>query len=62
MTDPFYVTRSKIEKVDSGHRRAHLEAGPTIDFGVHGVIKRHYRLDHPDRPLPVDYIAAATGG
>jgi hypothetical protein len=62
MSEAFYVARSTIEKVDRGTRRAHLEAGPIMDFGVHGAIKQHYRLEVPDRPLPVDYIAAATGG
>jgi hypothetical protein len=61
MTEPFYVARSAIVKVDSGHRRARLALGPTLDFGVHGPVKEHYRLDHVDRPLPVDYIVAATG-
>src|SRR4030095_6845677 len=37
--------------------------GSTADMGVHGPIKDHYALT-PARelPLPVDYIAAATGG
>ena len=45
-----------------GSRRAVLETGTEIDFGVHGAIKRHYRLDDvPDLPLPVDCVAAAVG-
>lgn len=62
MTEPFYVARASIEKVAGTHRRAHLESGATVDFGVHGSIKRHFRLDHePDLPLPVDFIVAAAG-
>jgi hypothetical protein len=61
MSEPFYVTRTRLEKVDSGHRRAHMTLDVTLDFGVHGPVKEHYRLDHPNRPLPVDYIVAATG-
>jgi uncharacterized OsmC-like protein len=62
MSEPFYVARAKVEKVDSTHRRARLALGPSLDFGVHGPIKSHYRLEHPDRPLPIDYVVAATGG
>ncbi len=63
MTEFTYVSRSRIEKVAGLHRRAHLESGADCDFGVHGVIKEHYRLS-PERelPLPVDYIVAATAG
>ncbi len=63
MADPFYTARARVEKVRGVHRRATLEDGTTVDFGVHGPIKTHYRLDHePDLPLPVDYIVAATAG
>ena len=62
MTDPFYVSRAEIEKVDGVHRRARLEVGASFDMGVHGAIKEHYNLDTKDLPLPVDYIVAATGG
>ena len=63
MSDPFYTARSSVRKVDGIHRRATLEDGTEVDFGVHGAIKAHFRLDdEPDRPLPVDYIAAAAAG
>lgn len=62
MSDPLYISRSRIEKGE-GRRIAYLEAGPVVEFGVHGAIKQHYKLDHlPAVPLPVDYIVAATGG
>ena len=62
MTDPFYVARAEIAKVEGVQRRATLETGMKVDFGVHGAIKAHYGLDDaPDLPLPVDYIAAAVG-
>jgi hypothetical protein len=62
MTDPFYVARAEIAKIEGVHRRATLETGTEVDFGVHGAIKAHYQLDSaPDLPLPVDYIAAAVG-
>lgn len=60
MTDPFYVSRARVEKIEGVHRRAHLEAGATIDVGVHGPIKEHYRIDTKDLPLPVDYVVACT--
>lgn len=63
MTEPFYVSRATVEKVAGVHRRLHLDAGATVDIGVHGPIKAHYKLlDAKDLPLPVDYVVAATGG
>ena len=60
MSEPFYVSRARVEKVKGVHRRAHLETGTTFDVGVHGSIKAHYRIDAPDMPLPVDYLVAAA--
>jgi hypothetical protein len=62
MTEPFYISRAEIEKVEGVERRAHLEVGSPIEMGVHGAIKEHYRLEGKNLPLPVDYIVAATGG
>lgn len=63
MVEPLYVACATVSRLGSLHRRAHLALGATADMGVHGAIKDHYRLE-PERelPLPVDYIAAATGG
>ncbi len=62
MSKPFYEAKARIEKVEGVHRRATLEAGATVEFGVHGAIKEHFRLtDAEDLPLPVDYVVAATG-
>lgn len=62
MSEPFYVSLCTVEKVAGVHRKAHLDAGGTVDFGVHGAIKKHFKLDaEPDRPLPVDYLVAAAG-
>lgn len=61
MSDPFYVADVTVSKVRGVHRRAELEVGPALDFGVHGAIKAHYGLDdQPDLPLPVDYVVAAA--
>jgi hypothetical protein len=63
MSEPLYTARSEVWKVSGVHRRARLEDGTTIEFGVHGPIKKHFNLiDAKDLPLPVDYIVAATGG
>lgn len=63
MAEPLYTTRALITKVEGVHRRATLEAGASVEFGVHGAIKQHYKLhDARDLPLPVDYVVAATGG
>lgn len=62
MTDTIYTSHARVEKVDGLHRRAGLETGVQVDFGVHGPIKEHYGLQAPqDLPLPVDYVVAATG-
>lgn len=62
MSEPFYVSRAEVWKVEGLHRRARLETGTELDMGVHGPIKEHYRLEAQDRPLPVDYMVALTGG
>lgn len=60
--ESFYTARSRVEKVEGVHRRAHLETGEVVDLGVHGAIREHYRLQHePNLPLPVDYLVAAAG-
>jgi len=63
MSDPVYIAKASVTKVDGVHRRARLETGDVIDFGVHGPIKTHYGLDsQPNLPLPVDYLVAAACG
>ncbi|MFW6201678.1 MAG: hypothetical protein ACOC8B_03810 [Gemmatimonadota bacterium] len=62
MSEPFYVAGADVRKVRGVHREATLPTGETVDFGVHGPVKSHYRLHvDRDRPLPVDYVVAATG-
>jgi len=63
MSEPLYVSRSTVRKVAGVHRRAELEDGTQVDFGVHGAIKAAYGLEaEPDLPLPVDYVVAAAAG
>lgn len=63
MSEPFYTSRSAVEKVEGVHRRAHLHDGTTLELGVHGPVKRHYGLESlPNLPLPVDYLVAAAAG
>ena len=57
-----YDSIVRVEKVRGTHRRATLPTGQTIDFGVHGPIAEHFRLEAEPIPLPVDYIVAATAG
>jgi hypothetical protein len=62
MSEPIYTARAEIRKIEGVHRRARLEQGTEVDFGVHGPIRHHFRLEaREDLPLPVDYIVAATG-
>jgi len=63
MSEPFYTSQARVEKVDGVHRRAHLPDGTTVELGVHGPVKLHYGLDsQPNLPLPVDYLVAAAAG
>ena len=63
MSDPFYVSRASVTKVQGVHRRAELEDGTTLELGVHGPVKLHYGLEsQPNLPLPVDYLVAAACG
>ena len=63
MSDPFYIARAEVARLTGVHRRALLETGTQIDFGVHGPVKVHYGLDsEDDLPLPVDYLVAAAAG
>jgi hypothetical protein len=63
VSEVVYVARASVSKVDGVHRRAVLHDGTTLEFGVHGAVKRHYGLeDVPDLPLPVDYLLAAAAG
>jgi hypothetical protein len=63
VSEPFYIARARISKIEGVHRRALLETGTSVDFGVHGAVKEHYRLtDVRNLPLPVDYIVAAAAG
>ena len=61
VSDPFHTVRASLEKVEGVHRRGRLEDGTELEFGVHGPIKSHYRIDAKNLPLPVDYQVAATG-
>ena len=63
MSEAFYTAKAAVTKVDGLHRRATLEDGTQLEFGVHGPIKAHYGLDsQPNLPLPVDYLVAAAAG
>lgn len=62
MSDPFYVVESSVRKVRGVHRRARLPTGDDVELGVHGPVKELYGIEAEDRPLPVDYMAATTGG
>jgi len=63
MDEVFYVARTEVGKLDGVHRRAVLEDGTSLEFGVHGAVKSHYGLEaEPDLPLPVDYVVAAGAG
>jgi len=62
MSEPFYVSRSSVRKVEGVHRRATLGTGHTFDMGVHGPIKDHFGIEAEDLPLPVDFLVATAGG
>lgn len=61
VSEPAYVSRSRIEKVEGVTRRATLSDGTEVIMGVHGPIKEAFGLhDAPDHPLPVDFLVAAA--
>lgn len=63
MDEPFYVARAEVGKLRGVQRRALLEDGTSLEFGVHGPVKSHYGLEsEPNLPLPVDYVVAAAAG
>lgn len=62
MSEPVYVSRATVHKIEGPRRRAHIAGGAEFEMGVHGSIREHYRLPGPDRPLPVDYLVAAAAG
>lgn len=63
MSEPFYVAKAGVRKIDGVHRRATLHDGTTLELGVHGPVKSHYGLEsQPNLPLPVDYLVAAAAG
>ncbi len=63
MPEPLYRSHADLSVVSGLHRRARIPLGQTIELGVHGPIKDHYKLaPERDLPLPVDYIVAAAGG
>lgn len=59
---PLYESVVHVERIAGTHRRATLPTGQTIDFGVHGPIASHFRLEPESFPLPVDYIVASAAG
>ncbi len=36
MSDPFYIARARVAKVEGVHRRATLSDGTEFDMGVNG--------------------------
>lgn len=63
MSEFTYVSRCTVTKVQGVTRRASLEDGTEVTFGVHGPIKAQYGLEaEPDLPLPVDYVVSAAVG
>ena len=63
MSAAMYVSRATVTPAGKLHRRAVLEAGGEAEFGVHGPIADFFKLAPPvPRPLPVDYVVAATCG
>ena len=63
MDEVFYIARAEVGKLGGVHRRAMLEDGTPLEFGVHGAVKSHYGLEsEPNLPLPVDYVVAAGAG
>ncbi len=65
MSDVFYTSQVKVERLRGGLRQAYLpgETSPVI-FGTHGPIRRHYGAPEgtEERASTLDYIVATAAG
>ena len=67
MSEPVYVSKSRIERKAGPLRIAHLpgETQP-VYFSVHGAIAEHYKVDPAklgeSHAATIDYVIAATAG
>jgi len=64
-----HTSRLRIEKLEGGHRTAHLEGfSEPIHFGIHGGIKNFYKerfgreITGPEYPATLDYIIGGVAG
>lgn len=63
MADVVYQANLRIERERGPRRKAHLPAGVTVRFGVHGAIAEHYGVEGTaEDPTTLDHVMAATGG
>lgn len=63
MSDVVYRANIRIVRERGARRRAHLPAGVTVTFGVHGAIAEHYGVEGKEEdPTTLDHVMAATGG
>ncbi|HZD03327.1 MAG TPA: hypothetical protein VE173_00370 [Longimicrobiales bacterium] len=63
MSDVVYRAHIRIERERGPRRKAHLPAGVTVTFGVHGAVAEHYGVEgREEDPTTLDHVMAATGG
>ncbi len=64
MTEPLYLSRVRIQKLEGAHRLAWIEPfQDPLEFGVHGPIAEFYgRATAEPIPTTLDHVVAATGG
>lgn len=64
MSEPLYLSRVRIERVDGPFRHAWIESfEEPLEFGVHGAIAEHYGAA-TEEPIPttLDHVVAAAAG
>lgn len=65
MSEPLYISKVRIEKLEGSHRKAFItpfEDEP-LDFGVHSEVAEHYGSTSGEpMPTTLDHVVAAAGG
>ncbi|MDP9405682.1 MAG: hypothetical protein M3O86_03635 [Actinomycetota bacterium] len=65
MAEVAYRSQVRVERRQGPDRTAHLPAGESVDFGVHGAVAEHYGVTMDGRQAvstTLDYIVAAAAG
>lgn len=62
---PAYTAIVSVQRLGGPNRVAHLPAGETVRFGVHGAVAEYYGVEPGSQPVTsttIDYVVAAAVG